>query len=154
MKVQEDKVVANNKRATHDYFIEEVFQAGICLTGNEVKSIRAGKCSIKESYVVLQDGEIFIKKMNITPFEQANSFKRIDPLADRKLLLHKKEINLLLGKVSEKGYTLIPLKVYIHGRYVKVDIALAKGKHNYDKRQDLKTKDAQRDMQRALSGKY
>ncbi|MBQ8998427.1 MAG: SsrA-binding protein SmpB [Clostridium sp.] len=144
------KIIANNKKAYHDYFIEETFQAGICLTGNEVKSMREGKCSIKEAFITFIGNEACIRKMNITPFEQANTFRKIDPIVDRKLLLHKKEINYLIGKSQEKGYTVVPLKAYIAGRYVKVDIGLARGKHNYDKRQDLKKKDAQRDMQRAL----
>ena len=150
--MSENKIFANNPKARHDYFIEETFQAGICLTGFEVKSIRQRKCSIKEAYIVVKDGEVYIKKMNVTPFEQANTFYKIDPLADRKLLLHKKEINRLIGKVSEKGYAIVPLQIYEANHKVKIDIAIAKGKHNYDKRQALKEKDANRKIQVAMKG--
>lgn len=134
------KLITNNKKAYHDYFIIEEIECGICLAGTEVKSIRGGKCSIKESYVRIINNEVFIIGMNISPYEQGNIFNK-DPLRNRKLLLHKMEIKKLIGKCKEKGYTLIPLKVYFKDSKVKVLIALAKGKKLYDKREALAKKD-------------
>ncbi|SDB16339.1 SsrA-binding protein SmpB [Eubacterium oxidoreducens] len=141
------KLIANNKKAFHDYFIEEKFEAGICLAGTEVKSLRQGKCSIKEAYIQIKDGEIIIYGMNISPYEKGNIFNK-DPLRERKLLMHKSEIHKLAGKIKEKGYTLVPLQVYFKGSLAKVEIALAKGKKLYDKRQDIAKKDMKREAQR------
>lgn len=141
------KLIANNKKAYFDYFIEEKYEAGIVLHGTEVKSLRQGKCSIKESYIQIINGEVFVINMNITPYEKGNIFNK-DPLRVRKLLLHKSEINKLLGKTKEKGVAIVPLKVYFKGSLVKIEIGLAKGKKLYDKRQDIAKKDQQREAQR------
>ena len=141
------KLVANNKKAYHDYFIDETYEAGISLAGTEVKSLRMGKCSIKESYIQIKDGEIFIYGMHISPYEKGNIFNR-DPLRTRKLLMHKQEIRKLEGKASEKGYTIVPLKVYFKDSLIKVEIGLARGKKLYDKRHDIAQKDAKREAQR------
>ncbi|TCT16199.1 SsrA-binding protein [Natranaerovirga pectinivora] len=137
------KLIAQNKKAYHDYFIEEKYEAGIVLAGTEVKSIRMGKCSIKESFVRPKDGEVNILNMHISPYEKGNIFNK-DPLRTRKLLLHKYEINKIQGAITQKGYTLVPLKVYLKGSLVKVQIGLAKGKKLYDKRQDIAKKDQRR----------
>ena len=141
------RLIANNKKAYHDYFIEETYETGIVLHGTEVKSLRMGKCSIKESFIRIEDGEVYIYGMHISPYEKGNIFNK-DPLRVRKLLLHKAEINKMLGKTKEKGIAVIPLKVYFKGSLVKVEIGLAKGKKLYDKRQDIAKKDQQREAQR------
>ena len=141
------KLVANNKKAYHDYFILEKYEAGISLAGTEVKSIRMGKCSIKEAYVEIKDGEVYIVGMHISPYEKGNIFNR-DPLRTRKLLLHKSEIRKLGEKIREKGFTLMPLQVYLKGSLVKVEIGLAKGKKLYDKRADIAKKDLRREAER------
>ena len=141
------KLVANNKKAYHDYFILETFEAGIALSGTEVKSIRMGKCSIKEAFVRVEKGEVFIYGMHISPYEKGNIFNK-DPLRVRKLLLHRSEINKLLGKTKEQGIAIMPLKVYLKGSLVKVEIGLARGKKLYDKRQDIAKKDQKREAQR------
>ncbi len=141
------KLIANNKKAYHDYFLEEKYEAGIELHGTEVKSLRMGKCSIKESFVRIEKGEVFIYGMHISPYEKGNIFNK-DPLRPKKLLLHKTEIRKLLGKISEQGYTLVPVEVYLKGSLVKVEIALAKGKKLYDKRQDIAKKDMKREAER------
>ena len=141
------KLVANNKKAYHDYFIEEKYECGIELFGTEVKSIRMGKCSIKEAYVSIDHGEAFIEGMNISPYEKGNIFNR-EPLRKRRLLLHKREILKLAGQVQAKGYTLMPLQVYFKNGRVKIDIGLARGKKLYDKRQDIRKKDMKREMER------
>ena len=141
------KLVANNKKAYHDYFIDEKYEAGIELFGTEVKSIRMGKCSVKESFVRIQNGEVYIYGMNISPYEKGNIFNK-DPLSVKKLMLHKAEINKLIGKTKEKGMAIVPLKVYFKGSLVKVEIGLAKGKKLYDKRQDIAKKDQQREASR------
>lgn len=148
------QVIANNKKAWHEFFIEDTYEAGIVLKGTEVKSIRQGKVSIKESYCEIRNGEVFILGMHISPYEQSNTFYTIDPLRSRKLLLNKREINKLIGKTTEKGYTLIPLRVYIRKNLVKVEIAIAKGKKLYDKRETLAKKDAQRRIERTLKEYY
>ena len=130
------RLIANNKKAYHDYFIEETYEAGIALHGTEVKSLRMGKCSIKESFVRIENEEVYIYGMHISPYEKGNIFNR-DPLRVKKLLLHKSEIRKMKGKIAEKGYTLVPLKVYFNRSLVKVEIGLAKGKKLYDKRQDI-----------------
>ena len=141
------KLIANNKKAYHDYFILDTYETGISLAGTEVKSLRMGKCSIKESFVRIENGEVFIYGMHISPYEKGNIFNK-DPLRPRKLLLHKYEINKLLGKTKEKGIAIVPLKVYFKGSLVKVEIGLAKGKKLYDKRQDIAKKDQQREASR------
>ncbi len=146
------KVIANNKKAYHDYFIDEKYECGIELSGTEVKSIRMGHCSIKEAFVRIENGEVWIRGMHISPYEKGNIFNK-DPLRTRKLLLHKSEIRKLLGKVKEKGYTLIPLQVYFKGSLVKVEIGLARGKKLYDKREDMAKKDAQREVERSYKQK-
>ena len=139
------KLIANNKKAYHDYFIDETYEAGISLAGTEVKSIRMGKCSVKESFIKMEKGELFIYGMHISPYEHGNIFNK-DPLRDRKLLLHKKEINKLIGLTKQKGYSLVPISLYFKGSHVKVDLGIGKGKKLYDKRQDLAKKDAQRQI--------
>ena len=147
MKEKGTKLVANNKKAYHDYFIEEKFEAGLVLVGTEVKSLREGKCSIKEAYVKVDKGEVFIIGMNISPYERGNIFNR-DPLRTRKLLLHKTEINKLIGADSETGYTIMPLQVYFKDGKAKIEVGIAKGKHNYDKRADIAKKDLKREVER------
>ncbi|MBQ2902501.1 MAG: SsrA-binding protein SmpB [Agathobacter sp.] len=142
------KLIANNKKVYHEYFLEEIYEAGIALHGTEVKSIRMGKCSIKESFVRIdKNGEVYIYGMHVTPYEKGNIFNK-DPLRPKKLLLHKKEIQKLIGKIAEKGYTLVPVEVYLSNGLVKVQIALAKGKKLYDKRQDIAKKDQRREAER------
>lgn len=141
------KLIANNKKAYHDYFIEDNYEAGISLAGTEVKSLRMGKCSVKEAFIRIENGELIVYGMHISPYEKGNIFNK-DPLRPRKLLLHKYEINKLTGKIAEKGYTLVPLSVYFKGSLVKVEIGLAKGKKLYDKRQDIAKKDIKREAER------
>lgn len=141
------RLIANNKKAYHDYFIEETYEAGIALHGTEVKSLRMGKCSIKESFVRIENEEVYIYGMHISPYEKGNIFNR-DPLRVKKLLLHKSEIRKMKGNIAEKGYTLVPLKVYFNRSLVKVEIGLAKGKKLYDKRQDIAKKDQRREAER------
>jgi SsrA-binding protein len=143
------KVLAQNKKARHEYFILETIEAGIELCGTEVKSIRQGKVNMTDSYASITDGEVWIKQMNISPFEQGNIFNR-DPLRERKLLLHKKEILKLSGQLQQQGYALIPLSIYLKGSLVKVSLAVAKGKKLYDKRDDIAKRDAKRNIDRAL----
>ena len=146
-KEKDSRLIANNKKAYHDYFIEEKYEAGIALHGTEVKSLRMGKCSIKESFIRIENGEVFIYGMHISPYEKGNIFNK-DPLRVKKLMLHKAEINKLIGKTKEKGMAIVPLKVYFKGSLVKVEIGLAKGKKLYDKRQDIAKKDQQREASR------
>ena len=141
------KLIANNKKAYHEYFILDTFEAGIALHGTEVKSLRMGKCSVKESFVRIENGEVFVYGMHISPYEKGNIFNK-DPLRTRKLLLHKAEINKMLGKTKEQGITIVPLKVYFKDALVKVEIGLAKGKKLYDKRDTIAKKDQQREAQR------
>ena len=147
MAKEEMKLVANNKKAYHDYFIEEKYEAGLVLHGTEVKSLRMGKCSIKEAFIRIEKEEVYIYGMHISPYEKGNIFNK-DPLRVRKLLMHKSEINKLIGKTKEKGMAIVPLKVYFKGSLVKVEIGLAKGKKLYDKRQDIAKKDQKREAQR------
>lgn len=144
---RESKLVANNKKAYHDYFIEEKYEAGIALAGTEVKSLRMGKCSIKEAFIRIENGEVWVYGMHVSPYEKGNIFNK-DPLRPRKLLLHKKEIWKLLGKMKEKGYTLVPLQVYFKEGKAKVEIGLAKGKKLYDKRDDIAKKDQRREAEK------
>ena len=141
------KLIANNKKAYHDYFIQEKYEAGISLHGTEVKSLRMGRCSVKESFVRIENGEVYIYNMHISPYEKGNILNK-DPLRVKKLLLHKYEINKLSGKMAEKGYTIVPLQIYFKGSLVKVEIGLAKGKKLYDKRQDIIKKDQRREAER------
>ncbi len=141
------RLIANNKKAWHDYFIEDRYEAGIELRGTEVKSIRMGHCSIKEAFIRVENNEVFIYGMHVNPYEKGNIFNK-DPLRVRKLLLHRSEIRKLIGKMAVKGYTLVPLQVYFKGSHIKVEIALAKGKKLYDKRQDIAKKDQRRAAER------
>ena len=141
------KLIANNKKARHDYFLEETYEAGIALHGTEVKSIRMGRCSVKEAFIRIEKGEVFLYGMHISPYEKGNIFNK-DPLRPKKLLLHKSEIRKLTQKIAEKGYTLIPVEVYLKGNLVKVSVSLAKGKKLYDKRQDIAKKDQRREAER------
>ena len=141
------KLIANNKKARFDYFIEDTFEAGISLHGTEVKSIRMGKCSVKESFIRLEKGEVFIYNMHISPYEKGNIFNK-DPLRVKKLLLHKYEINKIAGQAAQKGYTVVPLTVYLKGNLVKIEIGLARGKKLYDKRQDIAKKDQKREAEK------
>ena len=141
------KLIANNKKAYHDYFIEEQYEAGVALHGTEVKSLRQGRCSIKESFVRIENNEVVIYGMHISPYEKGNIFNR-DPLRVKKLLLHRNEINKLQGKIAEKGYTLVPLKVYLKDSLIKVEIGLAQGKKLFDKRADIAKKDMRREAER------
>lgn len=141
------KLVANNKKAYHDYFVDEKIEAGLVLHGTEVKSLRMGKCSIKESFIRMENGEMFIYGMHISPYEKGNLFNR-EPLRVKKLLLHKAEINKLLGKIKEKGFTIIPLQVYFKEGRAKVEIGVCRGKKHYDKRQDIAKKDQKREAEK------
>ena len=146
------KLIANNKKAYHEYFIEDKFECGLELYGTEIKSLRMGKCSIKEAYVRIDRGEAFVIGMNISPYEKGNIFNR-DPLRTRKLLLHKYEINKLAGKLNEQGYTLMPLQVYLKDSRAKLEIGVAKGKKLYDKRQEIAKKDLKRATEREFKVK-
>ena len=141
------KLVANNKKAYHDYFIEDTYEAGIELAGTEVKSLRMGKCSIKESFIRIDKGEVTVYGMHISPYEKGNIFNK-DPLRPKRLLLHRSEINRLTGRIAEKGYTIMPLRVYFKGSLAKIEIGLAKGKKLYDKRADIAKKDQIREAQK------
>ncbi|MDQ0167721.1 SsrA-binding protein SmpB [Bacillus horti] len=143
------KVVAQNKKARHDFHIEETYEVGIVLTGTEIKSIRSGKANLKDSFARINNGEVYLINMHISPYEQGNRYNH-DPLRTRKLLMKKKEISKLIGLTKEQGLSLIPLRMYLKGGFAKLELALAKGKKLYDKREDLKRKDAQRDIQRAF----
>lgn len=143
----EKKLIANNKKAYHDYFIDETYEVGIVLAGTEVKSLRMGKCSIKEAFIRIENGEVYIYGMNISPYEKGNIFNK-DPLRIRKLLMHKSEIMKLTGKIKEKGYTIAPLNVYFTQGKAKMEIGLARGKKLYDKREDIAKKDIKREAER------
>lgn len=143
------KMIAQNKKARHDYFILETYEAGIELFGTEVKSVRGGKVNLTDAYASIDNGEVFVKGMNISPYEFGNIFNR-DPIRNRRLLLHKNEIRKLIGQIQQQGYSLVPLSVYLKGSLVKVSLALVKGKKLYDKRDDIARKDARRNVERAL----
>lgn len=149
MEKQSIKNITVNKKARHDYFIDETLEAGISLAGTEVKSLRKGSVNLKDSYISLRTGEAYVKGMHISPYEQGNIFNK-DPLRDRKLLLHRREINRLIGIVKQQGVSVIPLSLYFKGSHVKMEIGLARGKKNYDKRDDLAKREAKRSMDRAL----
>ena len=143
------KLIANNKKAYHEYFIDETYEAGIALHGTEVKSMRMGKCSIKESFIRIENGEVFVYGMHVSPYEKGNIFNK-DPRRPRRLLMHKREINRLQAYVQRDGYALVPLSVYFKNARVKVEVGLCKGKKNYDKRDAMARRDAKRDMDRAV----
>ncbi|CAM4259301.1 MULTISPECIES: SsrA-binding protein SmpB [Listeria] len=145
----EGRLVAQNKKARHDYAIEETFEAGIVLQGTEIKSVRNARVNLKDAYARVDRGEVFLHNMHISPYEQGNRYNH-DPLRTRKLLLHKKQISKLIGETKEAGYSIVPLKMYIKDGYAKVLIGVAKGKKKYDKREDLKRKEAKRDVERAF----
>jgi SsrA-binding protein len=146
------KLIANNKKAYHDYFIDEKYEAGIALHGTEVKSMRLGKCSIKESFIRIENGEVYVYGMHVSPYEKGNLFNK-DPLRVKKLLLHRAEINKLMGRIKEKGYTLVPLEVYFNNGKVKVEIGLARGKKLYDKRESIAKKDQLREAEKEFKVK-
>jgi SsrA-binding protein len=146
------KLIANNKKAYFDYFIEDKFEAGIALHGTEVKSLRMGKCSLKESFLRVEKGEMYIYNMHISPYEKGNIFNK-DPLRVRKLLMHKYEINKIAGQIIQKGYTLVPLQIYFKGSLVKVEVGLARGKKLYDKREDIAKKDQRREAEKEFKVK-
>ena len=148
------KTLATNRKARHEYFIEETYECGIELKGTEVKSLRQGKVNLTDGYASVDNSEVFIKQVHISPYDQANSFYKVDPLRVRKLLLHKHEIRKLIGATTIKGYSLVPLRMYLKKGKVKLELGLAKGKKLYDKRQDLAKKDAQRRIEREMSGRY
>lgn len=154
MAKRQKKLVANNKKARHDYFIDEVYEAGIALTGTEIKSVRAGKVSLEESFAKIEKGEMIIYGMNISPYEQGNRYN-VDPLRPRKLLLHKQEIRKLIGYTTQQGMTIVPLNMYINedGR-AKMEIAVARGKKNYDKRESIAKRDASRKMEQVMKQKW
>lgn len=147
MSKEAEKLIANNKKAFHDYFIDEKYEAGIVLHGTEVKSMRLGKCSIKESFVRIENNEVWVYGMHVSPYEKGNLFNR-DPLRPKKLLMHKEEIRKLVGKIAEKGFTLVPLQVYFKDGKAKVELGLARGKKLYDKRQDIAKKDQRREAEK------
>lgn len=146
------KIITQNKKAFHDYFVEETLEAGILLQGTEVKSLREGKANLKDSYVIVKDGEVFLLNCHISPYSHGNIMNH-DPLRTRKLLLHKKEITKLQGKAAQKGYSLIPLKLYFKGSHVKVEVGLAKGKKQYEKRETIKKREADREIARAMKSR-
>ncbi|MEB3103188.1 SsrA-binding protein SmpB [Ferviditalea candida] len=152
-KKAEGNVLAQNRKASHDYFIEDTYEAGMVLTGTEIKSLRQGKANISDSFATIRNGEAFIHNMHITPFEQGNRYNPADPTRARKLLLKRAQIMKLLGHVKQEGYTLVPLKVYVRNGYAKLLLGLGKGKKQYDKRESAAKRDAQRDIQRALREK-
>ena len=151
-KKEPQKLVANNKKAYHDYFIDETYETGIALHGTEVKSMRMGKCSIKESFVRIENGEVFVYGMHVSPYDKGNIFNK-DPMRVKKLLMHRYEINKLEGKIKEKGYTLVPLQVYFKEGRAKLEIGLARGKKLYDKRETIAKKDARREAEREFKVK-
>ncbi len=149
----EGKIIADNRKARHDYFVIETYEAGIELFGTEVKSLRAGGCNLKDSYCDIDDGELFALGVHISPYEQGNIFNK-DPLRPKKLLMHKREIMKLTGLVSREGYTLVPLSLYFKGSYVKMAVGLCKGKKLYDKRDSMAKRDADRDIEKAMKNRF
>lgn len=152
MEKKQNKIIAQNKKAYHDYFVEETYEAGVALTGTEVKSVRAGKVNLKDSYCSFREGELFVLGFHISPYEQGNRFNA-DPLREKKLLLHKQELRKLFGLLTRDGYTLVPLSLYFSGSRVKMAVGLCKGKKNYDKRETIARAEADRQMERALKNK-
>lgn len=151
-KKHDDKVLAQNKKSSHDYFIEDTMEAGLVLQGTEIKSIRNGRVQLKDAFIRIRNNEAWISNMHISPYEQGNRFNH-DPLRVRKLLLHKKQISELIGKTKRDGYTIVPLKMYVKNGYAKVLIGLGKGKKDYDKRSDMKKKEAKREIERAFKAR-
>lgn len=149
MAKNEGKLIAQNRKANHDYFIEETYETGIVLQGTEIKSIRAGRVNLKDSFARIHNGEVFLHNMHISPYEHGNRYNH-DPVRTRKLLLHKKQISKLIGETKEAGYTLVPLKIYLKNGFAKLLLGLGKGKKQYDKREDLRRKEAKRDIERAF----
>lgn len=149
MKTEGIKIIAKNREARHEYFIEETFEAGISLSGTEVKSIRRGNVSLKDAWCGVKDGELWVRQMHIAPYEQGNIFNK-DPIRPRRLLMHKREIMRMYGKVKQDGYAIVPLSIYFRNAHVKVEVALCKGKKLYDKRQDAAIRDAKRQIDRAM----
>ena len=145
----ESKVVATNRKAFHDYFVEEAFEAGIVLTGTEIKSVRAGAVNLRDSFAVVRNGELWVENVHISPYEAGNRFN-VNPYRTRKLLMHRKEINRLMGRVKEKGLTIVPLRIYLKQNRAKVEVALVKGKKQYDKRESISQRDAKREIERAV----
>ncbi|MDL1897188.1 SsrA-binding protein SmpB [Anaerolineae bacterium CFX7] len=143
------RTVATNRKAFHDYFVQETFEAGIALTGTEIKSVRAGALNLRDAYAQVRGGELWLENVHISPYEQGNRFN-VDPYRTRKLLMHRKEINRLMGRAQEKGLTIVPLRVYLKKNRAKVEIALVKGKRQYDKRETISQRDAAREIERAL----
>ncbi|SFB54537.1 SsrA-binding protein [Cohnella sp. OV330] len=152
-KDQFDKPLAQNRKASHDYFIEDTFEAGMVLTGTEIKSLRGGRANMGDAFATIRNGEIFLHNMHISPFEQGNRHNPTDPTRTRKLLMHKAQIRKLIGASKQEGYTIVPLKVYTRNGYAKCLLGLGRGKKNYDKRESAAKKDAERDIQRALREK-
>ena len=152
-KKNEQRIIADNRKARHDYFVIEVYEAGVELFGTEVKSLRGGAANLKDAYCEIDGGELFALGVHISPYKEGNIFNK-DPLRPKKLLMHKREIMKLTGLVSREGYTLVPLSLYFKGSYVKMAVGLCKGKKNYDKREDIAKRDANRDMERAMKEKY
>lgn len=148
------KVLATNRKARHEYFVDDIYECGIELKGTEVKSIRQGRINLKEGYASVDNSEVFLKQVHVSPYEQSNTFNKFDPVRNRKLLLHKSEIRKLIGLTTQKGYSLIPLRVYLKRGKVKLELGLCRGKKLYDKRQDMAKRDAQRRIEREFSGKY
>lgn len=148
-----EKTLAENRQARHNYFIEEVYETGMVLTGTEIKSLRAGRANMRDSFATVKNGEVFLHNLHISPYEQGNRFNH-EPTRVRKLLLHKHEINKLIGYIQQKGLTLVPLKIYLKRGMAKMALGVAKGKKLHDKRQDMAEKDAKREMQRAFKEKY
>ena len=144
------KLITENRQARHEYFIEETYQTGIVLEGSEVKSIRAGSVNLKDSFCLIANGEVFVKNMHVAVYDKSGAYNTRDSKRDRKLLLNRSEINRLIGKVAEKGYSLIPLEVYFEGSLCKIKLGLCKGKHVYDKKQSLKERDVKRSMEREI----
>ena len=148
-KKTDTRIIADNRKARHDYFVIETYEAGLELFGTEVKSLRAGTVNLKDSYCAVKDGEMYAYGVHISPYEKGNVFNR-DPLRPKKLLMHKREIMKLFGLVSREGYTIVPLSLYFSGSHVKMEIGLCKGKHNYDKRDDMADRDAKREIERVM----
>ncbi|MGA2191789.1 MAG: SsrA-binding protein SmpB [Nitrospirota bacterium] len=152
MSAEDVKIITTNKKAYHDFFIEDTYEAGLALTGTEVKSLRDGRANLKDSYAQVKDGEMFLIGCHISPYSHGNIFN-VDPERTRKLLLHKKEIKGLIGKLTQRGYTLVPLKLYFKGGRAKIELGLAKGKKLYDVRETIKEKEAKREVERAVRGR-
>ena len=153
MEKEKKKIIASNKKAYHDFFVDDTYEAGIALFGTEIKSLRQGGCNLKDSYCYVEGGELFVRGMHISPYEKGNIFNR-EPYRIRKLLMHKREILKLMNLVSQKGYTLVPLSLYFSGKYCKVEVGLCRGKKLYDKRDDAAKRDADRTIEKAMKNRF